>query len=298
MRPLAVFGLLLLAGCAIRGAVDWAGWAEAHRAAGLMRVDRSPADAPFDNATLARNFRTIAFEVEEDPFDIGEVEQRADASKMLQRWESPIVYVVHSTERERRRVEQGIAAFAGRLTPLTGVSFRRGLRLEERGPDDPVPNLNVFVLPENVAVMLGDLEEDGARMDAAGREFVRQIADFIRTWDRTIGSPCAGQVYVGKPAADGEGVIFGAIVLIRAGLPDDLLITCIEEEIAQTMGLLNDNQDVRPSIFNDDQEFALLTTHDEYLLRILYDARLRPGMRPAEAEPIVARIITELRPDR
>ena len=67
--------------------------------------------------------------------------------------------------------------------------------------------------------------------------------------------------------------------------------------MAQALGLLNDGDDIRPSVFNDDEEFALLTRHDELLLRILYDVRLRPGMRPAEASPIVDRIITELRPE-
>jgi Protein of unknown function (DUF2927) len=43
----------------------------------------------------------------------------------------------------------------------------------------------------------------------------------------------------------------------------------------------------RSSIFNDDEEFALLTDHDELLLRILYSPDLRPGMTPEEARPIV-----------
>ncbi|MEL6700412.1 MAG: DUF2927 domain-containing protein, partial [Pseudomonadota bacterium] len=50
----------------------------------------------------------------------------------------------------------------------------------------------------------------------------------------------------------------------------------------------------RPSIFNDDEEFALLTTHDEALLRILYDPRLRRGMTERTARPIVAQIATEV----
>ncbi len=63
------------------------------------------------------------------------------------------------------------------------------------------------------------------------------------------------------------------------------------------MGLLNDDENVRPSIFNDDQEFALLTRHDELLLRILYDRRLAPGMSPETAMPIVDQIVAELMPE-
>ncbi|MGK7754127.1 DUF2927 domain-containing protein [Roseovarius sp. C03] len=46
----------------------------------------------------------------------------------------------------------------------------------------------------------------------------------------------------------------------------------------------------RPSIFNDDEEFALLTTHDEMLLEALYNPALNPGMGLEEARPILRRL--------
>jgi hypothetical protein len=57
--------------------------------------------------------------------------------------------------------------------------------------------------------------------------------------------------------------------------------------VAQGLGLPNDSPTARPSIFNDDEEFALLTTHDEMLLSMLYNPRLSPGMTPDEARPIL-----------
>lgn len=85
-----------------------------------------------------------------------------------------------------------------------------------------------------------------------------------------------------------------AVALIRAETPARLRRSCIHEELAQGMGLANDSHMVRPSIFNDDEEFAYLTRHDELLLQILYDPRLRPGMTEAEARPIVLQIAREL----
>lgn len=72
------------------------------------------------------------------------------------------------------------------------------------------------------------------------------------------------------------------------------MLSCIHEELAQGMGPANDSRTARPSIFNDDEEFAFLTWHDEMLLSILYDRRLRPGMFEAEARPIVLDIAREL----
>ena len=62
----------------------------------------------------------------------------------------------------------------------------------------------------------------------------------------------------------------------------------------QGLGLANDSPQARPSIFNDDEEFGLLTRHDELLLRILYDSRLSPGMTEEEARPVVEIIAAEL----
>ena len=64
----------------------------------------------------------------------------------------------------------------------------------------------------------------------------------------------------------------------------------IHEELAQGLGLPNDSPAARPSVFNDDEEFGLLTTHDEMLLRMLYDDRMQPGMTADQATG-VARIL-------
>ena len=86
-------------------------------------------------------------------------------------------------------------------------------------------------------------------------------------------------------------LISGGLVVIGSETRGILRRACLHEEIVQSLGLANDHPDVRPSIFNDDGEFALLTEHDEHLLRILYDPRLEIGMTAEEAMPIVRRIV-------
>jgi hypothetical protein len=85
--------------------------------------------------------------------------------------------------------------------------------------------------------------------------------------------------------------IVTALVSIGSETSGLLRRACLHEEIVQALGLANDHPEVRPSIFNDDGEFALLTEHDEHLLRILYDPRLEPGMTAGEAMPIVRQIV-------
>ena len=88
-----------------------------------------------------------------------------------------------------------------------------------------------------------------------------------------------------------DASIYSAVlIMIRAEHPPLTRLSCVHEEMGQAMGLPNDSPDARPSIFNGGLEFALLTEHDEILLRMLYDPRLRPGMTAAEVRPLLPAI--------
>jgi hypothetical protein len=80
-----------------------------------------------------------------------------------------------------------------------------------------------------------------------------------------------------------------AVAVIRAEHPDLLRLSCIHEEMAQGMGLSNDSPEARPSIFNDDEEFALLTpmTNTSCASSTTPPA---PGMKAEEAMPLVRQI--------
>ena len=84
------------------------------------------------------------------------------------------------------------------------------------------------------------------------------------------------------------------MAVIPAEHPALMLQACLHEEIAQALGLPNDSNLARPSIFNDDQEFALLTRMDELMLKILYSPELHPGMTADEARPVVEVLATRL----
>jgi hypothetical protein len=93
---------------------------------------------------------------------------------------------------------------------------------------------------------------------------------------------------------EGSSKYTRAFAVVRAELPDLLRLSCFHEEIAQGLGLANDSRSARPSIFNDDEEFALLTRQDELMLRMLYDPALQPGMTETQARPIVESLATRL----
>ncbi|MBF9032442.1 DUF2927 domain-containing protein [Rhodobacterales bacterium HKCCE3408] len=99
---------------------------------------------------------------------------------------------------------------------------------------------------------------------------------------------------IALPAADPARGYVRAVAIVRAEHPDRMRRSCIEEELAQGMGLSNDSDRAWPSIFNDDEEFGVLTRHDELLLRTLYDRRLAPGMGPDQVMAVLPTICASL----
>ena len=85
---------------------------------------------------------------------------------------------------------------------------------------------------------------------------------------------------------------------VPAEHPRDVVRTCVIEELTQVMGLPNDSESVNPSIFNDRSPYVDLTEHDKFLLKILYDPRMKAGTPRAEAAKIATTVMHELRPGR
>ena len=247
-------------------------------AQGLLRGDGGGPDTPYTDTMLARDFVAIALFDESVP---GTGQPLAEAkSARLRRWDGPIrmnvVFGDSLPEEQEVRDLASIRAFASRLSGLTGVP----IAVDDKSAG--APNFHVLVLSE----------DDREAFEPRLRDLIPGIANSsVRAF---MNLPPA-ELCLAIALAEGESSAYSqVVVLIRAEHPDLLRSVCVHEELAQAMGLANDSAQARPSIFNDDQEFALLTDHDELLLRILYDPRLRTGMTIEEATPIVQQIAGEL----
>ncbi|SCX95911.1 DUF2927 domain-containing protein [Paracoccus tibetensis] len=244
-------------------------------AQGRLRTDRVPLDAPIDPETLAQNFVQIALR-DEYRRDNGALVADAQPAP-LRRWDRPVrmqlEFGASADVAAQRAVRAEVADFAGRLASASG----HPVTLTGDGG-----NFVIMVVTE----------DERRAMAPRLAQLVPGIpaSDLAVLTDLPPAIACTVFAY-----SEGANPVYArAVAVIRAELPRLLRNSCIHEELAQGMGLANDSPAARPSIFNDDEEFALLTRHDELLLRILYDRRLRPGMSEAEALPIVRRIAAEL----
>lgn len=241
---------------------------------GLLRADGGGADTPFTGAMLARNFMRLAFSSEYD------LPGRADTllnRPFLNKWQDPVrlslSFGASVPEDDRETITKATRKYADRLARITG----HPISLIESGRG----NFRIFIVDEDERLALeSQLQQGGPLSTAAARALISLNRD--------------NYCHVQARAPQGTATLTKADVIIRQEIPPRMLGACLHEEIAQGLGIGDDSPQARPSIFNDDEEFGRLTTHDEMLLRILYDPRLTPGMGPDEAQPIVTQIATEL----
>ena len=222
----------------------------------------------YSNAQLRRNFLAIAMQAEATDYD------NPSGNIPIAKWVSPIRYSVDgSTAQDDLRLD----ALTGRIRRLTGIDMA-----PTRGE---TPNLRIHFVPFRL--------RNKAFYQLLERGYLgRATSNMMAMWRDTERAKCIGIISFDPRS----GAITQANVYIKEELPPSVRNACITEEVVQSLGLMNDSPMARPSIFNDSQEYLDLTSHDELLLRILYDPRIRPGMGIGQVYPLVDGIIRELRP--
>lgn len=242
----------------------------------LLRVDGGGPDAPFLQRNLVDNFIRIAL-FSEYVTNNGKLIAKPTATR-LNKWQGPVRMQVQFGETvpldQRSKDLASIRKYIKRLSRLTGLP----ISLTSQSP-----NFHVFIV-----------DEDQRR---ALTPALKQVAPQITTVMLNLATQMDREQFcmvAAFSASENSPVYSQAVAVIRAEHPDLLRLSCIHEELAQGLGLANDSPAARPSIFNDDEEFALLTHHDELLLQMLYDDRLRPGMTVDEVRPIAEQIAAEL----
>lgn len=243
-----------------------------YRSESKFRKDYDPSDAPYDARTLTKNFAYVAQQSETQTID-GNVVIEGD-SIPLTRWDAPLrIWTTGETAADSTHLSN----LTQRVTQLTSLSIEKATDAQDA----------------NVYLLIADAEDRRdlvQLLKSLGRD---SDAPLVNAWPDRPEFPCIARVFVDQK----RNTLQWAMILVKAELQGDFRKSCLTEEFTQALGLFNDGPQIRPSIFNDDAEFIELTRHDEYLLQILYDKRLRPGMLRAEAEPIVQTIAAELLAD-
>jgi hypothetical protein len=94
---------------------------------------------------------------------------------------------------------------------------------------------------------------------------------------------------------DGKSRIRRAEAILPVDAGDFPFFDCAYEELLQGLGAINDDSTVPWTMFNDDVQMGFFDVYDKYLLNILYDPRVRPGMARKEVEALMPGLIATAR---
>ena len=243
---------------------------------GLLRQDGGGVDTPFDVDDIVEAFEQLAFYNEYD-IDKNKLLPNSNAVS-LAKWKSNTnILVRFGNSIDKKQKDKDLLEVNSLIRNLSEITNHK-IEFSQQ-------NENMYVVianQEEIKALIGEIGLTRPEFDPTRIPIITQLPKDIHCMAMT------------SMSSEPNSAVSSALVIIRSELPEIMRRACFHEEIAQSLGLTNDSHFARPSIFNDDDEFATLTKFDEILLRILYDHRLQPGISEKEAAQLVKQIATEI----
>ena len=230
------------------------------------------ADEPFTNTDLLRNFDIVAFGNE----------YSGKRYEIVRKWSKPVRMGIQG-KTYPPELEAFIDDVARDLNDTTG----HPIELYYSFAKQKAKRLPVDFDHTSVNVILHYMD-DGA-IPAALAKYWDGDEEKVR-W-MVQNSTCFANYFTKK------GEIVAAVVVFPARHPFSFLRACAVEEITQILGLPNDSNAVKPSIFNDSSQYFELTEHDRWLLRALYQKDITPGMSRNETLTRVLAFLKRAHPE-
>ena len=174
--------------------------------------------------------------------------------------------------------------------------------VESRGKPDRRPEIAAII--DDIRTHVNHLDVAITNDRRAANFVVRLVAD--RNLDRTIralyGNDRAKRIQqslspqclsgIGK---DARYRIRRAEVILPVDAGDFTFYDCAYEELLQALGAINDDRTVPWTMFNDEVQMGFFDIYDQYLLNILYDPRIRPGMTRDEVNALLPEVLSTAR---
>lgn len=210
--------------------------------------------APADMDSLLSFFETIVFESEY---------AASQAEPVVAKWHRPLRIMLKGTvsSLNRRTVEQHVRV----LAELTGLDMQIMAPMGEGG------NLTIHFLPRK--------ELDRLVVDNVAPSVLRRLG----------AGGCFFLSFQNPPGHIVKGIIAVNIEFLQQDIRH-----CLLEELTQSLGLPNDSDMMRPSIFSRVDRLQALAPQDIVLLRTLYHPSMPPGANRQEARMRARAIISDL----
>jgi hypothetical protein len=84
-------------------------------------------------------------------------------------------------------------------------------------------------------------------------------------------------------------------VILTVDNGDFVFFDCAYEELLQSLGPINDTSSVPWTMFNDKVSMGFFDVYDQYILNLLYDPRIKPGMTVDEVRAVLPAALADVR---
>lgn len=84
-------------------------------------------------------------------------------------------------------------------------------------------------------------------------------------------------------------------VILTVDNGDFTFLDCAYEELLQSLGPINDTASVPWTMFNDNVSMGYFDVYDQYILNLLYDPRIKPGMTLTEVKAVLPQVLADVR---
>jgi Protein of unknown function (DUF2927) len=251
----------LIAIVTLTGSTVWAGnEVRAEKAENeSVSIRRSSERTAFSDAEIAGGFFKIAF---------GAEFQLAGRANRVRKFDGPVRVFLENRAHANRRAD--IAAV---ISDIRTYVDHLDIALTE---DRKVANIVVTLVRDHAALVR-----------TIHSLYGRKRADEI---ERRLRPRCLSGF-----SEDAQHRIRRAEVLLTADGGDFSFLDCAYEELLQALGPINDDRSVPWTMFNDDVQMGFFDVYDQYILNILYDPRVRPGMTRPEIEVLLPDILPGIR---
>jgi len=127
------------------------------------------------------------------------------------------------------------------------------------------------------------------------RDLARTIAkDYGRERAREIKTSLDPQCLSGFRKNESYEIERSNVILIVDN-GDFVFFDCAYEELLQSLGPINDTSSVPWTMFNDKVSMGFFDVYDQYILNLLYDPRIKPGMTVEEVKAVLPVVLADVR---
>jgi hypothetical protein len=151
-----------------------------------------------------------------------------------------------------------------------------------------IQHLDIAIIDNTASAnMTATLVHDRDLPHTVNKIYGRQRAQLIR---RSLAPQCLSSF---RKDENFRIVHSQAIIVADAG--DFVFYDCAYEELLQALGPINDTNAVPWTMFNDRVHMGFFDVYDQYILNVLYDPRIRAGMKPDEVRALLPHVLPTVR---